>query len=295
MHITEIRDTKWRDELLPATFRQAEFHCENNAWEGGRRIVEHQFPKRDMPYAEDMGRQAATFTIRGYCIAYPYDLVGGDSLYRRDYRFARNALQRELDIGGPGILQLPTMKAMWVVCPRYRLQEEERRGGYCIFEMEFQEFGLDPPRIEINPLIQARNRAKALRVRIMQILSPEFAPYPPTTADALGPLGSAFDALVPTQAAPNLTTPATPISGLLETPAAANTAAVGGPVYKVWVPGRAGVGPQGTPPPGWGPDPNVVWVNPGDPRLPPGPEVGMAWAAWQEDKARAAEAQKQLA
>lgn len=169
--ITDIPNTKWRDELLPATFRAAQFHCEANAWEGGRRIIEHEFPKRDLPYAEDMGRRAISFTVRGYCIAYPFNVEGGDGLYQRDYRPARDALQRALDSGEPGILQMPSMRAMWVVCPRYRLQEEERRGGYCVFEMEFQEYGFEPPRVTVNPSVQAINRAEALRQRIVIIMA----------------------------------------------------------------------------------------------------------------------------
>ena len=58
---------------MPASFNGARFHCEANARESGRRIVEHQFPKKELPYAEDMGRAAREFTVRGYCIVFPYD------------------------------------------------------------------------------------------------------------------------------------------------------------------------------------------------------------------------------
>jgi prophage DNA circulation protein len=172
MLITDPRmRAKWRDEMLPASFRQAQFHCEANAWEGGRRIVEHEFPKRDLPYSEDLGRRAISFTVRGYCIAYPFNTEAGASLYQRDYRPARNALQRELDTGEPGILFLPTMQAMWVICPRYRLQEDEKRGGYCVFEMEFQEYGFKPPEVIVSPSLQAISRAEALRQRIKDVLA----------------------------------------------------------------------------------------------------------------------------
>jgi prophage DNA circulation protein len=167
--ITDIPNTIWRDELLPATYRGAQFFCESGAWESGRRIVEHEFPKRDLPYAEDMGRRAVSFTVRGYCIAYPFDI---DDFYQRDYRHARKALQTQLDQGEPGILQLPTMQAMYVVCPRYRLQEEDRLGGYCVFEMEFQEYGLKPPEGKPDPSTQAKIRARQLRLRTIQLMSP---------------------------------------------------------------------------------------------------------------------------
>ncbi|MCA1457709.1 DNA circularization N-terminal domain-containing protein [Bradyrhizobium sp. BRP22] len=54
-----------------------------------RRIVEHEFPKKELPYAEDMGRSAREFTVRGYCNVYPYD--SEIVLFRRDYRLARTS------------------------------------------------------------------------------------------------------------------------------------------------------------------------------------------------------------
>jgi prophage DNA circulation protein len=131
--------TQWRDELLPATFAGQQFHCEANSREGGQRAVTHEFPKRDLPYTETMGRRAMEFTIRGYCIAYPFDTTY--PLYRRDYRKPRDNLINVLDSGQPGILQLPTQAPMWVVCSRYRMNEEERFGGYCVFDMSFIEYG----------------------------------------------------------------------------------------------------------------------------------------------------------
>ena len=89
----ERKGSPWRKDLQPASFRGAFFHVETNSKENGRRIVVHEFPKKDLPYAEDMGRRAYEFSVRGYCIVYPKDLVGErNELYRRDYRIARNRL-----------------------------------------------------------------------------------------------------------------------------------------------------------------------------------------------------------
>jgi prophage DNA circulation protein len=131
----------WRARLSPASFRNAFFHCEANARESGRRIVEHEFPKKDDPYAEDMGRHAREFTIRGYCIVFGSDR---DDLFRRDYTQPRDKLIKALELQGPGALQLPTQPVQKVVCVRYRLAEDEKTGGYCTFDMTFQEYGIDP-------------------------------------------------------------------------------------------------------------------------------------------------------
>jgi len=141
MKITDIHNP-WRDRLLPANFDNCPFHLEAGSREGGRRIVTHEFPKKDLPYSEDMGRAAINFTVRAYCISYP--LNAADPLYMRDYQLARDKLQKRLDQGGKGTLQLPTLAALIVVCQRYRLTEEERFGGYCTFDMSFVEYGSQP-------------------------------------------------------------------------------------------------------------------------------------------------------
>jgi prophage DNA circulation protein len=140
--ITDIRNP-WRDALLQASFRAATFHVEAGSKENGRRIVMHEFPKRDLPYAEDMGRRAKTFTVRAYCIAFPKDLQGFP-LYREDYRIPRNILLSALEALGPGRLQLPSLPAENVVVDHYRMTEEEKLGGYCVFDIDFKEFGLPP-------------------------------------------------------------------------------------------------------------------------------------------------------
>ena len=100
-----------------------------------------------------MGRRATEFVVRGYCIQFMFDAGPVDSprasLYMRDYRLARNALQQRLDAGGDGVLQLPNSArggpgpplTISVVCTQYRMTEEERFGGYCVFDMSFVEFG----------------------------------------------------------------------------------------------------------------------------------------------------------
>jgi prophage DNA circulation protein len=135
----------FRQALLPASYKGAPFFCEANSRNNGRRIITHEFPKKDIPYSEDMGRRAKIFTLRGYCITYPLTLDGErGGLYNIDYRVVRDNLLFQLESSGPGILVLPTLPAENVVVTRYRLTEEERFGGYCTFDLEFAEFGLDP-------------------------------------------------------------------------------------------------------------------------------------------------------
>jgi prophage DNA circulation protein len=136
----------FRDDWIPASFRFVHFFVEASSRDCGRRVVEHEFPKKELPYAEDMGRRAKTFTVRAYCVTYPVtvDEPALFGLYNNDYRVGRDALISALEQPGPGILIFSTMPQESVVVTRYRVTEEERLGGYCTFDIEFTEFGLPP-------------------------------------------------------------------------------------------------------------------------------------------------------
>ena len=166
--ILDIRNA-WRDSLIPAAFRGAEFHCEANSLESGRRMVQHQFPKRDTPQAEDMGHQAIVWTVRGYVIAYPFD-VDGTTLYRRDYRTARDELYRMLAAGQEGVLQVQTLPPFKVWCQRFRMTEEQKLGGYCVFDMTFIEAGTQTFPLEDTSTVLI-NTSTALRDRVQAQLA----------------------------------------------------------------------------------------------------------------------------
>lgn len=177
--ITDISKTIWRDELMPAYFDRCMFHVESGARESGRRIVVHEFPKRDLPYAEDMGRSAIQFAVRAYCIVYPRDVDPEMPIYMRDYRIARNMLQDRLDAGGAGTLQLPTFRPVRVVCQHYRMLEEEKFGGYVVFDIQFVEVGAPPFRPVEDTEENMIARSKQLQARVQEKLA---RPHTPASA-----------------------------------------------------------------------------------------------------------------
>lgn len=178
------RPNRWRAKLVPAYFRnrnmggqEALFHVETGSKESGRRIVTHEFPKKELPYAEDMGRRAMSFTVRGYVIAYPYkaERHGGvesrEPLYQEDYTVPRDILMAQLDAEGPGILQLPNghggLTPILVVCERYRMTEEQRLGGYATFDMSFIELGVAPWRESADPRTALIASTSAVQDRVL--------------------------------------------------------------------------------------------------------------------------------
>jgi prophage DNA circulation protein len=174
---------------MPAAFRGQQFHCESNSVDNGRHIVEHEFPKRDLPYGEDMGRRAKEFTVRGYCIVYPAN--SNQPLYQRDYRTPRNNLLRVLEDGQPGVLQLPTLPPIMVVCSRYRLTEEERLGGYCMFDMTFLEYGIKPTSTAASTMSVVNKASQTAKQRVLDVLKQGTSKVPlPRSRPPTAPGGS---------------------------------------------------------------------------------------------------------
>ena len=116
----------WRDNLVPASFRGAGFHIEAGSKAGGRRNVDHEYPKRDTNYTEDMGRKGRRFSIQAYVIG-------------PDYTDDRDELIAAMEAEGPGLLIHPTMGELMCNPDTYQAQESRLRGGMC--ELSFIESG----------------------------------------------------------------------------------------------------------------------------------------------------------
>jgi prophage DNA circulation protein len=131
-----IRDIHnvWRDSLVPASFRGALFHVETSGRASGRRTVLHQYPKRNEPYAEDMGREAIRWTFSGY-------LIHGDHGFPGNLLSQIAILIRALETDEAGILVHPMIGTMLVMCERYSYSDSRTKGGYVEFDMQFIEAG----------------------------------------------------------------------------------------------------------------------------------------------------------
>lgn len=84
----------WKDNLRPASFRGVPFQVDDDEGTFGRRVQVHEYPNRDKPYTEDLGRATRRFTINAY-------LVGND------FFEARDRLIVAIDTPGPGTLVHP--------------------------------------------------------------------------------------------------------------------------------------------------------------------------------------------
>lgn len=130
----------WRDKLQQASFRTAPFEVERAGLSSGRRLALHEYPYRDLPFAEDLGRKARGYEVEAYVLASTIDASGARS---SDYMEARDALIAALESGaGPGTLVHPYLGRMQVAVRSYRLSETTREGGIARFTISFVEAGL---------------------------------------------------------------------------------------------------------------------------------------------------------
>ncbi len=119
----------WVDRLLAGSFRAAPFRVEGHETGGdGRRVALHQYPGRDVPYAEDMGKNAWDGKVNAYVI--------GDT-YQAEMAF----LVAACNAAGPGILVHPWLGVRRVMCTGVKTSEHTREGRMGRVEMRFVEAG----------------------------------------------------------------------------------------------------------------------------------------------------------
>ena len=88
-------------DLQPASFRGVPFHVDGAGVEAGRRVQVHEYPQRDKPWAEDLGRATRGFTVDAF-------VTGAD--YIEQARSLIAAAEEE----GPGTLVHPWLGSMQV-------------------------------------------------------------------------------------------------------------------------------------------------------------------------------------
>jgi len=118
----------WRDTLEEASFRGVQFGVIERGFATGRRAVVHEYPRRDVPFTEDLGRKARRFSVRAFVI--------GD-----DYTTRRDALLDACERAGPGEYVDRWLGTRQVICEQFRLTENMREGAFARFDLEFAEAG----------------------------------------------------------------------------------------------------------------------------------------------------------
>jgi prophage DNA circulation protein len=128
-----------RLELRPGTFRGVPFKIEEHSHPLGRRTALHEFPGRDDPYVEDLGRKTRRHTLDLFVVG-------------RDYVAERDALREALEAKGPGELVHPYLGRMTVQVEEATLRESTKDGGLARFSVTFVE--IDRTRDFFTPVVE---------------------------------------------------------------------------------------------------------------------------------------------
>ena len=121
----------WKKELRPASFRGVPFFVSEAERSGGRRVVGYEYPERDNPSSEDLGRKQTEWTFEAY-------VIGSDYLSKKNDLI--KALENE---SSPGELIHPFYGALQVRCTEIKVKESMTDdGGMATFSLSFKEAGL---------------------------------------------------------------------------------------------------------------------------------------------------------
>lgn len=116
-----------KESLRPASFRKIPFQVESTEFETGRRTQVHEYPQRDKPYSQDMGRSARHIEFDAFVIG-------------ADYVKQANNLLGALEAGDSGTLVHPWFGTLKVNVDRCRVSFDNGL-GIARFSLAFIEAG----------------------------------------------------------------------------------------------------------------------------------------------------------
>lgn len=137
IQIAQESNKTWPEMLNQASFRGVPFAVYGGDARFGRRLALHEYPGRDKPYIEDMGRSTRRIRMSGFLVTDSLVYGGGSVLAQRD------ALVGAVEAAGPGALMHPTLGTLKVSVPSEGLSVIERwdMGRYFEISIVFIESG----------------------------------------------------------------------------------------------------------------------------------------------------------
>jgi prophage DNA circulation protein len=122
----------WRDNLSlkgKGSFREIEFFVDSADSSIGRRVASYEYPGRDKPMVEDLGRSARRFDLTCYVLG-------------ENYMDDRDRLRLAFEKAGPGPLVHPYWGEMTaIVDGPVSIRESTAEGGIARFTLKLIEFG----------------------------------------------------------------------------------------------------------------------------------------------------------
>jgi prophage DNA circulation protein len=119
----------WLKTLWAASYKGVPFFVEMDDENGSRRIVEHEFPMRDLPYNEDLGEGVRHYEITAYVASDSSDVDAASVIAICATR-------------GPGALVLPSQGPVTVRCLDFKRSRTKDKHGYEALSLKFTREGV---------------------------------------------------------------------------------------------------------------------------------------------------------
>jgi prophage DNA circulation protein len=120
----------WIDELDDASFRSVAFQVEKDRLRGGKRLANHQYPKRNKPNSEDLGLKQKQFSFDAF-------IIGVNGVFD-----AADKLIDALDADGSGLLIHPSYGQLQVQAEDWtRTIDYIKERNIIRFQLTFVESG----------------------------------------------------------------------------------------------------------------------------------------------------------
>lgn len=120
-----MADPSWLLDLLPASFRGVPFRVRGHSRTGGKRGADHEYPQRDLPSPQDLGRTINRFELEAFVIG-------------SDYHDQAQQLITALE-AGVGELVHPRWGSIRALCRSYTETETLADQGLASFTLSFVE------------------------------------------------------------------------------------------------------------------------------------------------------------
>lgn len=167
-----------RRRLKQASFRGVFFQMESHEFETGRRTVKNEYPERDQPFIDDLGRKSREFTLSAF--------VSG-----RFVQEERDKLIDACEEKGSGLLIHPYYGTKEVSCTGCRVSESALETGIIYLELSFVESG-EPPTIKLDLSFFQKLASHELIKTAADFLSNSYSSFSDST-DFLDDLTDSFD------------------------------------------------------------------------------------------------------
>lgn len=130
---------EYRNKLQTASFRGVTFGVREINTTMGRRSILHEYPYRDEPYAEDLGRKAREFSINAFV------------MNPNDFSASRQLASVLEDYNTPGTFVHPSMGQIQVIPKECTHTFSNQEGGIEYFSVTFVEtFGNNFPSVSVD-------------------------------------------------------------------------------------------------------------------------------------------------